>query len=101
MAPDGQGEDVGSLTITIKYKEDSSGMLIGQCREFPFIIVKGKTLEELVRYVKRHIEVYVNTFPEEANNIIQAHGTHSEAGLEETETTWKHEKLTITIPTKG
>jgi hypothetical protein len=72
-------------------------MLVGQCKEFPFIIVKGKTVNELGRYVKRHIDVYFRTFPEDAKKIIQMHETH----LEESETEWKHEKLNISVPVKG
>jgi hypothetical protein len=98
MASGGQGEE-GFLTTTIKYKEDTSGMLVGQCREFPFIIVKGKTLEDLVEYVRRHINVYFKTFPEEAMKIIQTLGIRPES--EEVEAGWKQEKMAVTIPTKG
>lgn len=99
MASEGQGEeDKGGLfTTTLKYKEDASGMLVGQCREFPFIIVKGKTPQELGRYVKRHIDVYFRTFPDDAKKIIQTHEIHPE----ESETGWKHEKLNISVPVKG
>ena len=99
MATNGQGEEGkgGLLTTTIKYKEDASGALVGQCREFPFIIVKGKTVEELGRYVKRHIDVYFKTFPEEAKKTIQAH----EINPDESGTEWKYEKLNISVPAKG
>jgi hypothetical protein len=93
----GQREEKGGLfTTTLKYKEDSSGMFVGQSKEFPFIIVKGKTVNELGRYVKRHIDVYFRTFPEDAKKIIQMHKTHNE----ESETEWKHEKLNISVPVK-
>jgi predicted RNase H-like HicB family nuclease len=101
MASDGQGEEGGFLTTTLKYKEDGSGTLVGQCREFPFVIVKGKTLEELGKYAKRHIDVYFKTFPEEAKKIIETHGIHREAKIGESETEWKHEKLNIPLPVEG
>lgn len=101
MALDGQGEEGGFFATTLKYKEDASGTLVGQCREFPFIIVKGKTLEELRKYAKRHIDVYFKTFPDEAKKKIQAHAIDPEATKEETETEWKHEKLNISLPIQG
>ena len=99
MTSEGQGEEEkgGLFTTTLKYKEDSSGMLVGQCKEFPFIIVKGRTVNELGRYVKRHIDVYFRTFPEDAKKIIQTHEIHPE----ESENDWKHEKLNISVPVKG
>jgi hypothetical protein len=99
MSSEGQREEEkeGLITTTIKYKEDASGMLVGQCREFPFIIVKGKTPVELGRYVKRHIDVYFRTFPDDAKKIIQTHQIHPD-GLE---TGWMHEKLNISDLVKG
>ena len=94
MASEGQRkeEEKGRLlTTTLKYKEEASGMLVGQCREFPFIIVKGKTVNELGRYVKRHIDVYFKTFPEEAKKIIQTHEIHPE----ESENEWKRGQVDV------
>jgi predicted RNase H-like HicB family nuclease len=97
MGTEGEG---GFLTVRIKYKEAEQGVLVGQCREFPFIIVKGKTLDDLAEQVRMHINVYFKTFPEEGMKIIQTHGKAPEEKTEELEAGWKQEEKAITVSVK-
>jgi hypothetical protein len=47
-----------------------------------FVIVKGKTLQELVEYVWIHINDYLRAFPEEATEMIQTHEWNSTCVIE-------------------
>lgn len=95
----GTKDEVRSFAVGIKYKEAESGLLVGQCIEFPFIIVKGKTVNDLVEKVRTHVNVYFRTFPEEGMKIVNAHEKGPEEKTEELKAGWKQEKA-ITIPLK-
>lgn len=63
-----------TLTFNIRYKPGYTGVLVGQCIQFPFIIVEGKTVEELVKNVNYEMYVYFNTFPAEGKKILEQYG---------------------------
>jgi hypothetical protein len=69
-----KGMDIMQLKLTLKYKPVKSELFVGQCREFPFIIVKGKSPEDLGNQIIKHAEVYFNTFPEKAKEILSTFG---------------------------
>lgn len=75
---------------------------MGQCREFPFIIVKGATLNELAFKVHKDLEVYFNTFPKRAKEILEKHGDlirpDSQIILKERQEGWQHHEELMTIP---
>jgi hypothetical protein len=62
------------LTVNIRYKKGYTGMLVGQCRQLPFIIVEGKDVDELTKKVAHDMTVFFKTFPEEGKRILEEHG---------------------------
>lgn len=61
----------GKVKLNLRYKKGYSGILVGQCREYPFIIVEGKTLDDLTETALHELEVYLNTFKEERERFIK------------------------------
>lgn len=60
--------------MNMRYKQGYSGILVGQSRELPFMIVQGKTVDELIDEMLYETQVYFNTFPEEAKKVLDKHG---------------------------
>ena len=77
------------LKVNMKFKKVKSELFVGQCREFPFIIVKGKAPEDLGEQIYRHLEVYFNTFPEKGKEVFSTFGKK----VEEIETTLNNEMV--------
>lgn len=86
------------------------GILIGQSREYPFLIVQGRTVEELIDEMGHEIEVYFNTFPKEGEKALEKYdkktvGVTEEITVEmrkedakEEEEGWNQKPIEITIP---
>ncbi len=62
-----------ALEVTVRYKEGSTGLIVGFFREFPFITGQAKTFDELVKQLYYDLGLYFNTFPE-SNKILENHG---------------------------
>lgn len=62
-----------ALEVTVRYKEGSTGLLVGFFREFPFITGQAKTFNELVIQLQHDLGVYFNTFPK-GNEILKKYG---------------------------
>lgn len=95
--------DLVELNLGMRYKEVAKGMLVGQCRQFPFIILKGKTINELGYQLFKHVEVYMNTFPKQGKQLLEKYGKVVESITEEEITNeieqgWKHHDQLLTIP---
>jgi hypothetical protein len=92
------------LTMNIRYKQGYTGVLVGQCRELPFIIVEGKSVEELTKNVFYEIQVYFNTFPTEGKKILEQYGRIVETEeakqqtSQDTEQGWTEKKIEVPIP---
>ena len=90
------------LTFNIRYKLGYTGVLVGQCIQLPFIIVEGKTVEELTNNVKYEMNVYFNTFPAEGKKILEQYGTtiqtEEETNKITTEPAWAGMKIEVPIP---
>jgi hypothetical protein len=63
-----------NLDLTFQYKEGYSGILVGQCVEYPSLIVQGKTFEELKEKMMKVISAYFGKFPDEKKRILGLHG---------------------------
>jgi len=93
-----------TMTFNIRYKPGYTGVLVGQCIQFPFIIVEGKTVEELVKNVNYEMYVYFNTFPAEGKKILEQYGRVIQTEEETQETTkdtepgWTGMKIEVPIP---
>jgi hypothetical protein len=93
-----------ALTFNIRYKPGYTGVLVGQCIQLPFIIVEGKTVEELTNNVKYEMNVYFNTFPAEGKKILEQYGTAIQTEEEtqkitkDTEPVWAGMKIEVPIP---
>lgn len=61
----------GAIRLNMRYKEGYTGALVGQLEEYPFIIVEGKTLDDLLHMATHELEVYLNTFKEERKGFIK------------------------------
>jgi hypothetical protein len=98
-------EKTVALTVNIRYKQGYTGVLVGQCRELPFIIVEGKSVEELTKNVFYEMQVYFNTFPAEGKKILEEHGKIVETEEEKQQTSkdtehgWTGMKIEVPIPT--
>ncbi len=96
-------DEVIELRVNMRHRLVKD-LLVGQCREFPFIIVKGKSLESLREQLFKHLEVYFNTFSEEGKRVLTQfgkivevrNGTSTEI-VEDAEWTQQEELLTIPI----
>jgi hypothetical protein len=101
------GETV-ELKVHMRYRQGYSGILVGQSIEFPFIIVQGKNVEELVHELTYETQVYFNTFPEEGEKALQKFGKIivEEAAVvtaggqlqRKEEKDWDQKSIPITIP---
>ena len=65
---------ITAMNLKLRFKPDKSGMLVGQCKEFPFIIVKGRSTDSMADQAFKHLEIYMNNFPEEAKRILTTYG---------------------------
>jgi hypothetical protein len=61
----------GTVKLNMRYRKGYSDILVGQCREYPFIIVEGKTIDDLTETALHELEVYLNTFKEERKRFIK------------------------------
>jgi hypothetical protein len=98
-----EGETV-ALTMNMRYKLGYTRRLVGQCREFPFIIVEGKNLEELRNNLFYELEIYFNTFPKEGKKILEQYGrtvaVESEQTDKDKEEGWMEKQLEMQILSK-
>ena len=63
-----------SLTVGVRFKPGYTGILVGQCKEIPFIIVEGKTVQELTSKISHELTIYLKTFPHEGEKILEQYG---------------------------
>jgi predicted RNase H-like HicB family nuclease len=89
----------GEFKLNMRYKKGYSGILVGQCIEFPFVIVQGNTPDDLFKEISHEIEVYFNTFPEEWKHFIEQHKENSIIEKEQIKETegWMEKKIEIPI----
>jgi predicted RNase H-like HicB family nuclease len=98
-------DDLLELTVSLKYKQVNEELFVGQCLEFPFIIVKGKTIMNLFEKIGEHLSIYFTTYPEKAEKIFSKQVENpelvkKEIAVKEEPNNWKiHEQL-ITIPAR-
>jgi hypothetical protein len=93
----------GEFKLNMRYKQGYTGILVGQCRELPFIIVEGNTPDDLVKEMAHELEVYFNTFSEEGIRFIQQQEEKSIIEKEQIEEKkeeegWMEKKIEIPIP---
>lgn len=88
-------EKIIEFKTNMRYRRGQDDILVGQSREFPFLIVQGKTVDELVREMMHEIEVYFNTFPQERDKALERYGkTINEPQKEEG---WNQEPIEVAI----
>jgi hypothetical protein len=64
-----------ALTIHIRVKKgQQKGILIGQCIEYPAVIVQGKTLFDIKREMLDGLEGYFKAFPERVEGLKERDG---------------------------
>jgi predicted RNase H-like HicB family nuclease len=66
----------------MRYRKGYTNVLVGQCREFPFIVIEGKTVEELRAKMTYELEAYFNTFPEQGKKATEMYGKPIEEGVQ-------------------
>ena len=62
--------ELKSLPLHIQYKAFEPQLIVGQCLELPFIIAKGKDVNEFTEQVKKYVVHFINVFPDKMKNII-------------------------------
>jgi hypothetical protein len=93
----------------MRYKKTSGNKLLGHCLDFPFITVKGKTPDELIQRIYHDIEVYFNSFPNEANAFLTKNATlvsetvvgvqtPTKQDLPAASREWQEQELICTVP---
>ncbi|MGI0000174.1 MAG: hypothetical protein ACRD6Q_03025 [Nitrososphaeraceae archaeon] len=85
-------KEIMELKLNMKYKQIKPELFVGQCREFPFVIVKGKSVEGLKEAVFRHLEIYFNTYPAKGKEILSTFGTKIEDTASELKNEIENEK---------
>jgi hypothetical protein len=94
-------EKIVELKLNMRYKEGYTGILVGQSREFPFIIVQGATVDELVREMMYETEAYFNTFPEERKKAIERYGKIVNEPPGEDKEGWNQKAILVPIPIRS
>jgi hypothetical protein len=64
------------LKVNIRFKQIREDLIIAQCKEFPFIIVKGKDLNNLQDQIYNHLGIYLDTFPAKKKTILHSMGVN-------------------------
>jgi uncharacterized protein YrzB (UPF0473 family) len=64
-------EGLYSLTVHLRIKKGYTGILVGQCKEFPAIIVQGKTLIDIKKEIFDGFEGYFKAFSERLEEAIE------------------------------
>jgi predicted RNase H-like HicB family nuclease len=64
-------EGIYALTINLRIKRGYTGILVGQCKEFPAIIVQAKTLFEIKKEIFDAFEGYFKAFPEKIQTALE------------------------------
>ncbi len=65
--------ELKSLPLHIHYKAFEPQLIVGQCLELPFIIAKGKDVNEFTEQVKKYLVHFINAFPDKMNNMLLKH----------------------------
>jgi predicted RNase H-like HicB family nuclease len=60
-----------AFTIHFRVRRGYTGSLVGQCKEFPAVIVQGKTLLDIRDELLDGLEGYLKTFSERRNEMVQ------------------------------
>ena len=99
------GEDrTVTLAVNMRSKKGYTDTLVGQCVQVPFIIVEGQSVQELAKKLIYEFKVYFNTFPEEAEKILEKYGKIVQTEEEKQEisddskTGWKGMKIQVPVP---
>lgn len=96
--------------INLRYRKGYTDILVGQCRQFPFIIVEGHTVDELVDEILYELEAYFNTFPEQGKKALEKYGKEAvdvpeevvaKLGKEEEEEGWNQKEILAPIPIRS
>lgn len=70
FSPTPTGNQDKRIKMNVRAWSIKDGLMIGQCEQFPFIIVKGKDVNELQTQVLKHLGIYLNTFPAKRRKIL-------------------------------
>jgi hypothetical protein len=63
-----------AFTVNVRVKRGYTGLLVGQCKEFPAVIVQGRTLLNIRSEIFDGLEGYFQAFRGENNELIEKHG---------------------------
>jgi hypothetical protein len=85
--------------VNFRYRRGYTNILVGQCTDLPFIIVEGKNIEELTQKIFYEIDVYLNTFPQEAKKILKQVGEAVHVEEQQKDEGWIQKEMTVQIRT--
>jgi hypothetical protein len=60
------------VKLDMRFKKVNKDLFVGQSVDFPFMILKAKSVEELTAKMFKHMDVYFNTFPKEREKFLKA-----------------------------
>jgi hypothetical protein len=92
-----------ALTVNIRYKVGYTGILVGQCKEFPFIIVEGTSQRDITDKIFYELGIYLATFPNEGHKALEKYGEviQNEEQIDKSqEEGWTQKKIEVPIPAK-
>ena len=61
------------ITVTLYSIEFKLYLIVGQCIELPFIIAKGKDVNEFIEQVKKCLIHFIKAFPDKIYSVILKH----------------------------
>lgn len=64
-------EGTYALTVNFRIKRGYTGILVGQCKEFPAIIVQAKTLFDMKKEIFDAFKGYFKAFPEKIQTALE------------------------------
>jgi len=63
-----------AVTLHFRFKRGYTGLLVGQSREVPAVIVQGKTLIQVRNELFDGLEGYFKAFPDKGKELIEKYG---------------------------
>lgn len=89
------------ISFGMRYRRISTGDLLGQCRQFPGIILTAKDFETLEKEMVDSIETYLSLHPEKLYLVNIGGSQYTALQLPEPKKAWKEEHMTNVITVRS
>jgi hypothetical protein len=89
------------ISFNMRYKRIPTGDLLGQCLQFPGIILSAKDFETLEKEMVDSIETYLSLHPEKLYLVSIGGSQYTAPQLPELKKAWKEEHMTNVITVRS